>query len=77
MSFESWSAFVEMGGHGPYVWTAYALGVLVLVLNVVAPWRAHRRLIDDMRGRERRAEAHRQGRRDAVESVNDARQVGS
>ena len=28
--------FLEMGGYGLYVWSAYGLSLLVLVLNVVA-----------------------------------------
>lgn len=28
--------FLDMGGYGLYVWSAYGLSLLVLVLNVVA-----------------------------------------
>ena len=28
--------FLEMGGYGLYVWSAYGLSLVVLVLNVVA-----------------------------------------
>ena len=28
--------FLEMGGYGLYVWSAYGLSLLVLILNVVA-----------------------------------------
>lgn len=30
MAFDSVSAFITMGGHGPYVWTCYAVFVLFL-----------------------------------------------
>ena len=31
--------FLHMGGYAFYVWTAYAIATLVLVLNVVLPMR--------------------------------------
>lgn len=34
--------FMHMGGYAFYVWTSYALAVLVLVLNWVLPQRALR-----------------------------------
>ncbi len=37
MSFDSFSAFLNMGGHGFYVWSAYALTVIVLAYNIVRP----------------------------------------
>jgi len=43
VSFESFSDFLYMGGHALYVWVSYALGVVVIVANVVAPLRARRR----------------------------------
>ena len=29
--------FLQMGGYADYVWSAYGLGLIVLVLNVVIP----------------------------------------
>ena len=37
MSFESFGDFLAMGHHGPYVWSAYAISLAVLALNVVLP----------------------------------------
>ena len=37
MSFDSLSAFIDMGGHGFYVWSAYAITVIVLGYNIVRP----------------------------------------
>lgn len=34
MAFDSFSAFVVMGGHGPYVWTCY--GVFFLLVALIA-----------------------------------------
>jgi heme exporter protein D len=30
--FDDFSAFIQMGNHGPYVWACYALMFLVLLL---------------------------------------------
>ena len=29
--------FIQMGGYGFYVWTAYGIATLVLIINVVVP----------------------------------------
>lgn len=36
MAFESITALLTMGGHGPYVWTSY--GAFLLVLSVLVVW---------------------------------------
>ncbi len=35
------SEFIAMGGYGYYVWSAYGLSVVVLVLNLIAARRRH------------------------------------
>ncbi|MDN3553387.1 heme exporter protein CcmD [Halomonas almeriensis] len=30
MAFDSWQAFLAMGGHGVYVWSAYGVALLLL-----------------------------------------------
>ncbi len=49
MSFETFHDFLQMGGHGPYVWWSYAAGAAVLVLNVVRLIRGRRRALDVLR----------------------------
>ncbi|MCW1980750.1 heme exporter protein D [Xanthomonas arboricola] len=44
------STFLAMGGYGAYVWTAYALFVLVLLADLIAPWLRRRRLPAQLRG---------------------------
>lgn len=44
MSFNSFSEFLSMGGHGLYVWLSYALGLVIILVNLVAPLRAGKRL---------------------------------
>ena len=35
--FENLSAFIEMAGHGPYVWAAYGVSVAVLIWLLLRP----------------------------------------
>lgn len=46
MSFDSLGEFMSMGRHGVYVWSAYGLCMVVLIINVAGPllaWRRHLR----------------------------------
>ncbi|UXA49420.1 heme exporter protein CcmD [Xanthomonas prunicola] len=44
------STFWAMGGYGQYVWTAYAVFILVLLADLAAPWLRRRRLPRELRG---------------------------
>lgn len=57
MYFESFADLLAMGKHGIYVWSAYGIGLAVLVLNVVLPIVARRRYLQDTARRLRREEA--------------------
>lgn len=58
MAFDSLSAFLAMGGHGVYVWSAWGVTGLLLV-GVVLHARAERRaLLRDLRRRARRTQHH-------------------
>jgi heme exporter protein D len=46
--------FFHMGGYAFYVWTSYALALVVLVANVVEPLQRKRRLMSDLARRARR-----------------------
>lgn len=54
MSFESFSDFLAMGRHGLFVWSAYGLCLLVLVVNVAGPLLARRRYLQQQARRLRR-----------------------
>ncbi|XOV89903.1 MAG: heme exporter protein CcmD [Pseudomonadota bacterium] len=49
MKFDSLAAFIEMGGHGPYVWAAYAIALLVILANFVWPLVIYRRNLAQLR----------------------------
>ncbi|WP_044870358.1 heme exporter protein CcmD [Pseudomonas sp. LFM046] len=57
MSFSSFSDFLAMGDHGLYVWTAYGISLVVLVINVAMPLIARRRYLQDEARRLRREES--------------------
>ena len=45
MKFDSFADFLAMGHHGLYVWSAYGICLLVLVMNVALPVLARRRYL--------------------------------
>ncbi|EXJ12189.1 MULTISPECIES: heme exporter protein CcmD [Nitrincola] len=56
MSFDSFSEFLAMGGHGLYVWSSYALGLAVMLGCVLSPILTRKRLITEQQRRLRREE---------------------
>ncbi|CAL1240471.1 heme exporter protein CcmD [Candidatus Methylocalor cossyra] len=44
----NWENFLSMGGYAFYVWTAYGLMVVVLVLNFVLPLRRKAALLKSL-----------------------------
>lgn len=53
-AFDSFSAFLAMGDHGFYVWSAYAVGAAVIAFNIITPRLQRQRLISDHKRRIRR-----------------------
>ncbi len=49
------SEFFHMGGYAFYVWSSYAIALVVLGLNVLVPLRNRRRLLATIARRARRA----------------------
>ncbi|MGA9423211.1 MAG: heme exporter protein CcmD [Rhodanobacteraceae bacterium] len=43
--------FLAMGGYGGYVWSAYAVFLVVLLIDALAPWVSRRRILAELRGR--------------------------
>lgn len=58
MSFSSFSEFLNMGGHGLYVWISYATALLVILFNVLMPIRLRRQFFLDQARQQRREEQH-------------------
>ncbi|GAA0689099.1 hypothetical protein GCM10009104_14300 [Marinobacterium maritimum] len=59
MSFNSFSEFLSMGGHGLYVWLSYGLGVAILAANLILPKLAGNQLLKEQKRRLRREEGVR------------------
>tara|TARA_R110002072_G_scaffold31735_18_gene97717 strand:- start:38305 stop:38478 length:174 start_codon:yes stop_codon:yes gene_type:complete len=54
MQFESLQEFIQMGGHGPYVFSVFIMSVLVLVGNVLRPLYQKKRFYLEQSGRRQR-----------------------
>lgn len=39
MQFESFSEFIQMGGHGTFIFSVYLITAIVLLMNIVLPLR--------------------------------------
>jgi len=46
--------FLNMGGYGVYVWPAYLIVAIVLIVNVLFPLRRHQKLLDEISTRKNR-----------------------
>tara|TARA_R110001592_G_scaffold353497_1_gene652412 strand:- start:496 stop:669 length:174 start_codon:yes stop_codon:yes gene_type:complete len=57
MQFESFSEFIQMGGHGAFVFSVYIISALVLVGNVIRPMRQKRRFYLEQAGRQDREQS--------------------
>ncbi len=49
MSFESFSAFIEMGGYGLYIWSAYLTTLVVFVYNITRPMLMRKQVIREQK----------------------------
>ena len=50
MFFESFSAALNMDGHGVYVWSAYFITVAVITMVLILPLRRERTFIRQLQG---------------------------
>jgi|HubBroStandDraft_5_1064220.scaffolds.fasta_scaffold118385_2 heme exporter protein D len=48
---KSWGEFLNMGGYAMYVWPAYGIAALVLLVNAVLPGRRLRRQLAALKQR--------------------------
>jgi len=37
MNFDSFADFIEMGGHGAFVWSCYAIVLVAMIGNIIQP----------------------------------------
>ena len=64
MAFDSFSAFIVMEGHGPYVWTCYFVFFVLLAAMVIWSVRARNAAVESCRrGYEYQAEKRQAGQK--------------
>lgn len=54
LAFDSLADFIAMGRHGVFVWSAYAVAVLVVLYNQISPRLMQRQLVAEHQRRQRR-----------------------
>jgi len=57
MYFESLTAFLQMGHHGPYVWSAYGISALLVATNLYWAHRRQRTVLNEIRRLARRQQS--------------------
>jgi len=57
MFFDSFSDFIAMGTHGPYVWLCYGIFALTMILNFVGPRLKRKQVLKDIARQARREDA--------------------
>ena len=60
----NWSEFFHMGGYAFYVWTSYAIALVLVILNIVAPILQRRRIVSRIKRALRREALERDRERD-------------
>tara|TARA_R110001592_G_scaffold52511_8_gene160693 strand:+ start:9790 stop:9999 length:210 start_codon:yes stop_codon:yes gene_type:complete len=59
MNFISFEAFLNMGGHGLYVWLSYGVGLLVFIIAFVDPILKRKHIIQELSQLQRRQQSKR------------------
>jgi len=62
MQFESFSAFLDMGGYGFYVWLSFGVSTALLLILIVNSVLGHKKVIRNIAVRQQREEKLRQVR---------------
>jgi len=69
--FESFSEFMLMAGHGPYVWACYLITAVALVYLACAPLVKRRALFAELQ-RQARIESHELNKRKQASTENSS-----
>ena len=60
LQFSSLADFLAMGKHGVYVWSAYGITLIIVVLNLVVPLLKRRDLLLEIKRNENRKQRHQE-----------------
>ena len=63
MMFDSFSAFIDMGGYGFYVWLSYGVSVALLLILIWSSVTGHKQVIKNIAQRKQREDKLRQVRK--------------
>lgn len=69
MNFTSLESFLNMGGHGLYVWLSYGVGILVFIIAFVGPILKRKQIIQELSQLQRRHKP-KQKTNENTESIN-------
>ncbi len=81
MQFDSFSAFLDMGGYGFYVWLSYGVTALLLVILVINSKSKNKAVIKHIIARQKRENKLRQAatlqkqQLEQTEKMNDSKEV--
>lgn len=67
MRFDSFSAFIDMGGYGFYVWLSYGVAAALLLILVLSSITGHKKVIKNIAQRKQREDKLRQVRKQKQE----------
>ena len=62
MQFDSFSAFIDMGGYGFYVWLSYGVAVTLLLILILSSVTGHKQVIKNIAQNKQREDKLRQVR---------------
>lgn len=51
IQFSSLSEFIDMGGYGFNIWSVYAIFVIFIAANLIAPLRKRKQIVKDLKRR--------------------------
>ncbi len=74
MQFDSFSAFLAMGGYGFYVWLSFGVSVALILALIVSSIIGHKQVIKNIAIRQQRENKLRQVRKQRKKSSVDSNQ---
>jgi heme exporter protein D len=66
MQFDSFSAFIDMGGYGFYVWLSYGVTAALLIILILTSVTGHKQVIKNIAQRKQREDKLRQVRKQQI-----------
>jgi heme exporter protein D len=73
MQFDSFSAFIEMGGYGFYVWLSYGVSATLIISLLISSIIGHKNTIKSIAIRQARDEKLRQVRKQQIKTDVDSK----